>query len=135
MVTFTDTSVGDTATYTCNSGFELIGDATTTCTQVDANSALFTPAQPFCRREHCVKINGASTWLLVFIKIRVSQKKTLQKKLLIEAYEARFDLVMIYSHLHNFTCSSSLITNNLIVHIYDALQHCVLIRLTSTMAW
>ena len=51
MVTFTGNSIGDTATYTCNSGFELIGDATTTCTQVDANSAVFQPAVPVCRRE------------------------------------------------------------------------------------
>ena len=51
MVTFTGNSIGDAATYTCNSGFELIGDATTTCTQVDASSATFQPAVPFCRRE------------------------------------------------------------------------------------
>ena len=49
---FTGNSVGDTATYTCNSGFELIGNVTTTCTQVDANSAVFQPAPPFCRREY-----------------------------------------------------------------------------------
>ena len=51
MVTFTGNSVGDNATYTCSSGFELIGDAMTTCTQVDANSATFQPAAPVCRRE------------------------------------------------------------------------------------
>ena len=52
MVTFTGNSGGDTATYTCNSGFELIGDATTTCTQVDDNSATFPPVPPpECRRE------------------------------------------------------------------------------------
>ena len=54
MVAFTGNSVGDTATYTCNPGFELIGGATTTCTQVDANSAVFPTAQQFCRRE-CTK--------------------------------------------------------------------------------
>ena len=52
MVTFTGNSVGDTATYTCNSGFELIGSVTTTCTQVDSISVVFQPAPPSCRREY-----------------------------------------------------------------------------------
>ena len=52
MVTFTGNSVGDTSTYTCNSTFELIGDATTTCTQVDDTSATFPSVPPpECRRE------------------------------------------------------------------------------------
>ena len=54
MVTFTGNSVGDTATYTCDMGFELIGSATTTCTQVDVNSAAFSPDPPVCRREYCI---------------------------------------------------------------------------------
>ena len=46
MVTFTGNSVGDIATYTCNVGFELIGDTTTICTAAaDGNSAAF-PAVP-----------------------------------------------------------------------------------------
>ena len=53
-VSFTGNSVGDTATYTCNSGFELIGNASATCTQVDMNSATFSPAAPVCRREYCM---------------------------------------------------------------------------------
>ena len=52
VVTFIGNSVGETATYTCNSGFELIGDPTTTCTQVDVNTAEFQPAPPICRREY-----------------------------------------------------------------------------------
>ena len=52
MRTFTGNSVGDTATYTCNSSFELIGDPVTTCTQVDDDSAAFPSAPPpSCRRE------------------------------------------------------------------------------------
>ena len=52
MGTFTGNSVGDTAAYTCNSGFELIGNAMTTCAQVDANSATFPSVPPpECRRE------------------------------------------------------------------------------------
>ena len=54
MVTVTGNSVDDTATYTCNSGFELIGNASATCSQVDVNSAAFSPAAPECRRE-CYK--------------------------------------------------------------------------------
>ena len=57
-VTFTGNSVGDTAAYTCNQGFELIGGATTTCTQVNANSAAFQPAAPSCRREYIVNHSG-----------------------------------------------------------------------------
>ena len=79
VVTFAGTSVGDTATYSCDPGFELIGNATTTCTLVDANSALFTPAQPFCRREHWVKINGVSTLLLVLLKLEFHRRKTFKK--------------------------------------------------------
>ena len=51
MITFTGNSINDTATYSCNSGFELIGDATRTCTQVDVNFAIFSPQAPFCRRK------------------------------------------------------------------------------------
>ena len=52
MVLFTGNAVDDTATYTCDLGFELIGIATTTCTLVDANSAAFQSVPPFCRREY-----------------------------------------------------------------------------------
>ena len=51
MVTFTGNSIGDTATYSCNPGFELDGGATTTCTAVDENSAEFSPQSPVCRCE------------------------------------------------------------------------------------
>ncbi len=48
---FSGNSVGNMATYTCVSGFELIGDSTTTCTLVDMDSSEFQPAPPSCRRE------------------------------------------------------------------------------------
>ncbi len=60
-VMFTTTSVGDTATYSCDSGFELIGGATTTCTEVDANSAEFLPQPPVCKREYCMNVTGVAT--------------------------------------------------------------------------
>ena len=52
-VTFSGDSVGDNATYTCDTGFELIGDAVATCTQDKdgLNSAAFVPAQPICHRK------------------------------------------------------------------------------------
>ena len=53
-MTFTGNSVGDNATYICNSGFELIGNASVTCTQVDVNSAAFMPVVPVCRGECCM---------------------------------------------------------------------------------
>ena len=53
MRTFTGNSIGDTATYTCDPGFELIGDPVTTCTAaMDGNSAAFPSVPPpECRRE------------------------------------------------------------------------------------
>ena len=51
-VTSAGNSVGDTATYTCNTGFELIGQAVTTCTQATGgNTASFLPVQPVCHRK------------------------------------------------------------------------------------
>ena len=52
VVSFTGNSVGDNATYACDPGFELIGDPTTTCTQVAVDTAEFSPAPPVCRREY-----------------------------------------------------------------------------------
>ena len=53
MVTFTGNSVGDTATYTCNLGFEMIGINTATCTQETVNSATYPSIPPpECRREY-----------------------------------------------------------------------------------
>ena len=57
-VTFTGNSVGDTTTYACNSGFELIGNASLTCTQVEVSSAAFSPAAPVCRREYGMNITN-----------------------------------------------------------------------------
>ena len=56
MVTFSGNSVDDAVNYTCNSGFELVGNATATCTQVDVNSAAFSPVPPVCMREYCMNI-------------------------------------------------------------------------------
>ena len=63
IVTFTGNSVDDTATYTCVSGFELIGAATTTCTLVDVNSATFQPMPPVCRREYYINVFRVAVFL------------------------------------------------------------------------
>jgi len=68
MVTFTGNSVGNTATYTCDPDFDLIGGATTTCTQVDVNTAVFLPAPPLCRREYTV---DSLEWLHAFSQLHV----------------------------------------------------------------
>ena len=64
MVTFTRNSINDTATYSCNMGFELVGSSTVTCTQVDVNSAAFSPVPPVCRRKQCINVIGVATCLL-----------------------------------------------------------------------
>ena len=58
MVTFTGNSVDDTATYSCNTGFELVGSATTTCTRINVNSTVFLPVPPVCRRKYCMSMTG-----------------------------------------------------------------------------
>ena len=64
MVAFTGNSIGDTATYSCNLGFELIGATTVTCTQVDMNSASFQlPETPSCRREYCMNVTRVAASL------------------------------------------------------------------------
>lgn len=51
MVTVVGDSVEDTATYACDDGFEVVGDSVTMCTQIDTDSAAFSPAPPICRRK------------------------------------------------------------------------------------
>ena len=46
----TGTQIGDTATYQCNTGFELIGEPTRTCIEINAGTAGFDGVEPFCRR-------------------------------------------------------------------------------------
>ena len=70
MVTFTGNSVDDTATYTCDPGFELIGGTTTTCTPVDESSAAFSPAPPVCRREY--KLPGMAKCLYTVVCVNRS---------------------------------------------------------------
>ena len=62
MVTFSGNTVDDNAIYSCNMGFEVVGSSTAMCTQVDANSAEFSPTPPVCRRKYCINMIGMAMW-------------------------------------------------------------------------
>ena len=49
-VTVSGQSVGDTATYDCRTGFDLVGPPTRTCTQTSSGSADWSGEAPICRR-------------------------------------------------------------------------------------
>ena len=70
MRTFTGISVGDTATYTCDSGFELIGVTTITCTEVDVITVAFSPAPPVCRREYACCLNNLWNGFMLFLSCK-----------------------------------------------------------------
>ena len=49
-VSYTGVDIGDTATYTCDYGFKLIGKGTATCIAVtESNTAIFQPVPPTCQ--------------------------------------------------------------------------------------
>ena len=43
--------MGDTVTYSCESGFEAIGNVIATCAQIDEDTASFEPDAPMCLRK------------------------------------------------------------------------------------
>ena len=48
-VTVGGDDLGDTATYTCDTGYNLVGEDKATCTEAaDGESASFMPAPPVC---------------------------------------------------------------------------------------
>ena len=47
-VSFSGNEVGDTATYTCDSGFDLVGEGLATCTAAADGTASFQPGPPTC---------------------------------------------------------------------------------------
>ena len=52
-VSFDGTEIGSTAIYTCDSGFELVGEASAICTETgDGNSGSFQPDAPTCQRKY-----------------------------------------------------------------------------------
>lgn len=48
MVSGSSTSIGATVNYTCNSGYNLSGASSATCTQTSATTAAWSPAAPTC---------------------------------------------------------------------------------------
>ena len=46
-----DFDIGTVATYECNPGFNLIGDITRDCVEVDVNTAEFNREAPVCTRK------------------------------------------------------------------------------------
>ena len=51
-VSFDGNGVGATATYTCNSKYKLVGEATATCTAACGDGdTTFQPAPPICQRK------------------------------------------------------------------------------------
>ena len=64
-MSFSGNDVGDTATYTCDSGFELTGEATATCTEdAGGNSASFQPAPPTCQCM-CAKLHLHIRYIII----------------------------------------------------------------------
>ena len=110
MVTFTGNSINDTATYSCNMGFELVGTSTVTCTQVDVNSAAFSPVPPVCRRKQCINVIGVASCLLCDIDVFLS-----------------FKIRSNFSSLIN-VCTQMYAVG--VIDIYFSVQHFVLTQLT-----
>ena len=48
-VTVTGLSIGDTATYSCNAGFDLVGVVVRTCELVEAGIAEWSGSAPICQ--------------------------------------------------------------------------------------
>ena len=77
-VVVTGNSIGDTATYTCDSGYELIGDAVRTCAKLpnDTSMADFQPEEPFCHRESCMNTTEWPWFLICVNHTRVLKAKS-----------------------------------------------------------
>ena len=65
MVTVMGRSVGDTASYTCNDGFELIGSMSVTCT----SDGTWSDEPPMCRRKQftLMAVSSSMCMLSLFI--------------------------------------------------------------------
>ena len=49
-VSLSGNSIGDVATYVCDPGFELVGQPTRTCEQLNPQTADWSGEEPVCRR-------------------------------------------------------------------------------------
>ena len=55
-VSLSDNSIGDVATYVCDPGFELVGQPTRTCEQLNAQTADWSGEEPVCRRMYAFSL-------------------------------------------------------------------------------
>ena len=80
MVVVTGNSIGDTATYTCDSGYELIGDSVRTCAKLPTDPSMpdFQPEEPFCHREYCMNTSECRYFLSCVNHTRVLNAKSVR---------------------------------------------------------
>ena len=63
-MTVSGNDIGNTATYTCDTGYELKGDDEATCTEADdGNSASFKPDAPVCESKSDVHKLSHNTYI------------------------------------------------------------------------
>ena len=55
-VSLTGNSIGDVATYVCDPGFELVGQPTRTCEQLNPQTADWSGEEPVCRRTYAFSL-------------------------------------------------------------------------------
>ena len=104
-VVVTGNSIGDTATYTCDSGYELIGDAVSTCAKLpnDTSMADFQPEEPFCHRESCMN-TSEWPWLLSCVNHTRVGKQKVHGLLLIYSIQLRQFITPIESFPLYYAC-------------------------------
>ena len=55
-VSLSGNSIGDVATYVCDPGFELVGQPTRTCEQLNLPTAGWSGEEPVCRRMYAFSL-------------------------------------------------------------------------------
>ena len=144
-VTFNGTLVGDMANYTCDLGFELIGNTTTTCTVVDMDSGVFQPAPPSCMREYTeYKMLPVNNDYLPSSVACVNNSMCFG----LESHQCIYVHTYMYGYwMESLWCTTAtLIPTNQLLHTdsrfnHDimlmniALQVCVMIQSTLTVVW
>ena len=70
-VSLTGRTIGSTATYMCNPGYNLVGNVTRTCEQLAVDTADWSDAPPTCQRmyEHdsCIVVLKKSMAIVILI--------------------------------------------------------------------
>ena len=131
-MSFTNLTVGSIASYTCDLGFELIGDPITTCTQVDMDNAAFEPAPPSCRREFTDYNPLGITTCNFQLNVSVTVACSLYGRAT-SAFHGQDGSLRSTSNKLIASQTNQLLDTN-IDKSHLILQHFVIIQLTSTMA-